>query len=63
MLRLRDQQTSLWDPVLPPGAKVLSNELTAIDGLLDDDRFLATFVERFNTRVGRPTIPIETYLS
>lgn len=62
MLRLRDQQTTLWDPVLPPGAKVLSNELAAVDALLDDDRFMTPFVERFNTRVGRPTIPIETYL-
>ncbi len=62
MLRLRDQQTTLWDPVLPPGAKVLSDELTAVDALLDDDGFLAPFVERFNTRLGRPTIPIETYL-
>jgi len=62
MLRLRDQQTTLWDPVLPPGAKVLSDELAAIDAVLDDDRFLAPFVERFNTRVGRPTIPIESYL-
>ncbi len=62
MLRLRDPQASLWDPVLPPGAKVLSNELAAVDALLDDDRFLAPFVERFNTRVGRPTIPVETYL-
>jgi hypothetical protein len=41
---------------------VLSDELAAVDALLDDDRFLAPFVERFNTRIGRPTIPIETYL-
>lgn len=62
MLRLRDQQATLWDPVLPPGAKVLSQELAAIDCLLDDERFMAPFVARFNTRIGRPTIPIETYL-
>ena len=62
MLRLRDQQAMLWDPVLPPGAKVLSEELVAIDSLLDDERFMAPFVERFNTRIGRPTIPIESYL-
>jgi len=37
MLRLRDLQTTLWDPVLPPGAKVLSDELAAVDALLDDD--------------------------
>src|SRR6266516_4900802 len=62
MLRLRDQQTTLWDQVLPPGAKVLSEELAAIDRLLDDERFMAPFVARFNCRIGRPTIPIETYL-
>lgn len=62
MLRLRDQQTSLWDPVLPPGAKVLSEELRAVDALLDDERFLAPFANRFNPRIGRPTIPMETYL-
>lgn len=62
MLRLRDQQATLWDPVLPPGAKVLSEELAAIDRLLEDERFMAPFVVRFNTRIGRPTIPIESYL-
>jgi IS5 family transposase len=62
MLRLRDQQTTLWDPVLPPGAKVLSEELAAIDRLLDDERFMSPFIVRFNCRIGRPTIPIETYL-
>ena len=32
------------------------------DALLDDERFLAPFVERFWCPIGRPTIPIETYL-
>jgi transposase, IS5 family len=62
MLRLRDPQMSLWDPVLPAGAKVLSSELTAVDAVLDDDRFTVPFLTRFNIRIGRPTIAIETYL-
>ncbi len=33
-----------------------------MDRLLDDERFLAPFRERFGTRVGRPTVPVATYL-
>ena len=62
MLRLRDSQVELFDAVMPPEAKVLSKELAAVDALLDDDRFLAPFVARFACPIGRPTIPIETYL-
>jgi IS5 family transposase len=62
MLRLRDGQGTLWDEFLPPEIRVLSDELTAIDTLLDDDRFLAPFSQRLMSNVGRPTIPMETYL-
>ncbi len=62
MLRLRNGQTDLWEVLLPPGLQVLSPELQAIDGLLDDDVFLAPFTARLACRVGRPTIPMETYL-
>ena len=62
MLRLRDSQTELFDAILPPEARVLSAELAAVDRLLDDDKFLAPFVARFSCPIGRPTIPIETYL-
>ena len=62
MLRLRDGQADLFDAVMPPEAKVLSAELAAVDTLLDDDKFLAPFVARFSCPIGRPTIPIETYL-
>jgi IS5 family transposase len=62
MLRLRDGQGTLWDEFLPPEVRVLSDELTAIDRLLDDDRFLAPFSQRLMSRVGRQTIPMETYL-
>jgi IS5 family transposase len=33
-----------------------------VDNLLDDDRFMTPFVERFSCSIGRPTIPMETYL-
>ena len=62
MLRLRDSQADLFDAMLPPEAKVVSKELAAVDALLDSERFLAPFVARFACSVGRPTIPIETYL-
>ena len=48
--------------MLPPEARVLSDELAAVDELLHNERFLAPFVARFSCPIGRPTIPIETYL-
>ena len=62
MLRLRDGQAVLWEELLPAEVRLLSPELQAVDALLDDERFLAPFVERFWCPIGRPTIPIETYL-
>ncbi len=62
MLRLRDGQADVFEALLPAEAKRLSDELAAVDRLLDDDRFLAPFVARFACPIGRPTIPIETYL-
>src|SRR6266568_5770652 len=37
-------------------------ELEAIDGLLDDERFFAPYRRFFHATIGRPSIPIETYL-
>ncbi len=62
MRRLRDGQGTLWDEFLPPEVRVLSDELAAIDTLLDDDRFVAPFRQGLMSRVGRPTIAMETYL-
>src|SRR5579859_550384 len=62
MLRLRDGQAELFDAVMPAEVRTLSPELAAVDQLLDDDRFLAPFLARFACPIGRPTIPIETYL-
>ena len=62
MLRLRDGQSTLWEELLPAEAGLLSDELATIDTLLDDQRFLQPFVQRFACPIGRPTIPMETYL-
>lgn len=62
MLRLRDPQDSLWDQLLPPPARTLSAELMAVDAYLADDRFFEPYRQRFRTLIGRPTVPVETYL-
>jgi transposase, IS5 family len=62
MLRERAVGESLWEAVLPEELRQLPPELAKVDGILDDDRFLAPFRVRLTAPVGRPTIPIETYL-
>ena len=62
MLRLHDGQATLWEQMLPDEIQLMGPELEAIDSLLDDPRFLAPFVERFFCAVGRPTIPLDSYL-
>jgi IS5 family transposase len=62
MLRMDNKQPSLWESVLPPELFQMNEELTKVDRILDDERFLAPFWEKFRTRVGRPTIPVATYL-
>jgi hypothetical protein len=53
MLRLRDPQESLWAQLLPPQARTLSGELTAVDEYLADDRFFDPYRQRFRTLIGR----------
>jgi IS5 family transposase len=65
MLRIDNssqQNPSLWETVLPPELFQMNEELTQVDKLLDDERFLAPFRERFYTRMGRPTTAVATYL-
>jgi IS5 family transposase len=56
------QNPSLWEAVLPAELFQMNEELTSIDRLLDDERFIAPFRERFNTCMGRPTTAVSTYL-
>jgi transposase, IS5 family len=62
MLRERAVGESLWEAVLPAELRELPAELGKVDAILDDDRFLAPFRLRLTAWIGRPTIPIETYL-
>lgn len=62
MLRLHDGQATLWEAMLPEELRLLSPELEAVDALLDDERFLEPFIARFSCPIGRPTIPIDSYL-
>jgi transposase, IS5 family len=62
VLRTVNDQLSLWDAILPPELLVLPGELARVDVLLDDPAFFAPFVPYFDARIGRPSIPMETYL-
>ena len=62
MFRTVNDQPTLWDSILPPELLVLPVELGRVDGLLDDPVFFAPFAAYFDARIGRPSIPMETYL-
>ncbi len=62
MLRETDPQTTLWELLLPEEAKRLPAELQAVDGYLDDERFIAPWRWLFSARLGRPSVPIDTLL-
>jgi IS5 family transposase len=51
----------IWDTILPTKVRELSAELAKIDALLDDDRFFKPYMEKFNQRMGRPTVPVDTF--
>lgn len=61
-MRERAVGESLWEAVLPAELRELPAELGKVDAILDDDRFMAPFRSRLTATIGRPTIPIETYL-
>ncbi|OIN78872.1 ISNCY family transposase [Mycobacterium malmoense] len=62
MLRTVNDQPTLWDAILPSELLVLPTELARVDALLDDAVFFAPFAAYFAARIGRPSIPMETYL-
>jgi IS5 family transposase len=57
-----DPQLTLWEAILPPEFSALPPGLERIDRLLDDPVFFEPFVAFFDPMIGRPSIPIETYL-
>jgi transposase, IS5 family len=62
VFRTVNGQPTLWDAILPAELLVLPAELGRVDGLLDDPVFFAPFAAYFDARLGRPSIPMETYL-
>jgi IS5 family transposase len=62
VLRTVSEQPTLWDAILPSELLVLPVELARVDALLDDRVFFAPFAAYFDARIGRPSIPMETYL-
>jgi IS5 family transposase len=62
MLVTSRPRRTVWEQVLPPGYQDLPIELARVDALLDDPRFFAPYREHFSAKLGRPSIPIETYL-
>ncbi len=63
MLVCRNPQPStLWESILPEPYLTLPAELAAVDALLDDAAFFAPFAAHFHATLGRPSIPMETYL-
>ena len=62
MFRTVNDQPTLWDAILPSELLVLPGELARVDALLDDPVFFAPFAAYFDARIGRPSIPVETYL-
>jgi transposase, IS5 family len=62
VFRTVNDQPTLWDAILPSELLVLPAELARVDALLDDPVFFAPFAGYFDARIGRPSIPVETYL-
>lgn len=65
MLRLRQEhrnQITFLDEFLPPALRDLPEELAKLDEWLDDERFFRPFLGHYHQRLGRPSIPAETYI-
>ena len=62
MLRTTNPQPSLWEAILPEPCQGLPAELARVDALLGDPVFWEPFRAHFDPIIGRPSIPIETYL-
>jgi transposase, IS5 family len=62
VLRTVNAQPTLWESLLPEVCLGLPAELAAMDGLLDDPVVFEAYQAHFHDRLGRPSVPIETYL-
>lgn len=62
MLVTVNHQQSLWEAILPVECLGMNPELAAVDRLLDDPRFFEPYRRFFDPVMGRPSVPVETYL-
>lgn len=62
MLQVRAKEPELFDYFLPEKLKKLPEELERVNELLNDPGIVEPFVKRFNVLMGRPCVPIETYV-
>jgi IS5 family transposase len=62
VLRTVNAQPTLWEAILPEMCLGMPAELEAVDRLLDDPTFFEPFRAHFHAGLGRPSLPIETYL-
>ena len=62
MLVTTNPQRTLWEALLPPGYEQLPPRLARVDALFDDPVFFEPYRAYFSAELGRPSIPIETYL-
>jgi IS5 family transposase len=62
MLRTVSDERTLWESILPAAVLGMPEELERVDRLLDDPRFFEPYRGFFHATLGRPSIPIETYL-
>jgi len=62
VLRTVNAQPTLWEAILPEMCLGMPAELEAVDRLLDDPAFFEPFRAHFHAALGRPSVPIETYL-
>lgn len=62
MLRTLGEQPTLWESMLHSGMLTMSPDHERIDELLDDERCSEPYRTFFDASLGRPSIPIETYL-
>lgn len=62
MLQLQPDGPDLWESILPEEVRKLPEELERVDLLLQDERLMEPFLARFNETMGRPGVPVSTYL-
>jgi len=62
MIRTVSPQPTLWESVIPQCLMGLPGDLAEIDALLDDEAFFEPFRPFFDPAIGRPSVPMETYI-